>query len=130
MRDSHGKLNQESIPVIRMRRPSSVRPCYRSWTTLQKNVLVNHFQFSSVMWTAVASSFQIITRFEFCKCRYVEDDPVLRAIPYFGDNDNGRLDFLERGYERILDDAVPCHWIRIETGREEVRVGEWEKHGP
>ena len=52
-------------------------------------------------------------------CRYVEDDPVLRAIPYFGDNDNGRLDFLERGYERILDDAVghllPPHHERLCT---------------
>ena len=46
-------------------------------------------------------------------CRYVEDDPVLRAIPYFGDNDNGRLDFLERGYERILDDAVGHLYLLI-----------------
>ena len=36
-RGSHAGL-QESVPVIRMLRPSSVRPCYRSWTTLQKNV--------------------------------------------------------------------------------------------
>ncbi len=42
----------------------------------------------------------------------MEDDPVLRAIPYFGDHDNGRLDFIERGYEHILEDKVsrpfPC----------------------
>jgi hypothetical protein len=38
--------------------------------------------------------------------RYVEDDPVLRAIPYFGDNDKGRLDFLERGFESIIDQQV------------------------
>jgi hypothetical protein len=46
--------------------------------------------------------------------RYVEDDPVLRAIPYFGDNDNGRLDFIERGYEHILEDKVsPTHKLAL-----------------
>eukprot|EP00960_Hanusia_phi_P021699 643020-Hanusia_phi.AAC.2 len=63
----------------------SAYPCYRSWTTLARNM-------------------------------FVDDDPVLRSLPYFGEQDEGPLEFFERGSKKVslnqrCKDSDLCHRV-------------------